>query len=188
VIAFNFLLGARKGLPPFTLHRLESFPMVLFLRFTPETKNQQRRVTTKTEPSKRSGCKSKATVPLKWIAAELRSRLDLSNHVLRAEKMDNNSGLTPRGPHEAGFTTVRDVWGGDFVDVALRGAIANGSVVGPRMLIATKGVGATGGTSMMPTVFVTNYSRKQSDFTNGIVDRRDAIPRTVLYNVKRAQT
>src|SRR6266545_2380439 len=46
---------------------------------------------------------------------------------------------------EAGFTTVRDVGAGEFIDVALRNAINRGDVVGPRMQVATLTVGATGG-------------------------------------------
>mgnify|MGYP003693536361 CR=1 FL=1 len=33
----------------------------------------------------------------------------------------------------------------EFVDVALRNSINKGVVVGPRMLVATEGIGATGG-------------------------------------------
>ncbi len=85
---------------------------------------------------------------------------------------------------ETGFTTVRDVGGGDFVDVALRDAIANGSVVGPRMLVATKGVGATGGHFDEANGFRDALFGKQSDFTDGIADGPDAIRRTVRYLVK----
>jgi len=46
---------------------------------------------------------------------------------------------------EAGFTTVRDVGAGEFVDVALRNAIDRGVVAGPRMQVATLAVGSTGG-------------------------------------------
>jgi imidazolonepropionase-like amidohydrolase len=45
----------------------------------------------------------------------------------------------------AGFTTVRDVGAPDRIDVALRNAIRNGVVVGPRMLVAAEAIGATGG-------------------------------------------
>jgi imidazolonepropionase-like amidohydrolase len=45
----------------------------------------------------------------------------------------------------AGFTTVRDVGAGDFVDVALRNAIRAGTVPGPRMLVAVHALGARGG-------------------------------------------
>jgi imidazolonepropionase-like amidohydrolase len=46
---------------------------------------------------------------------------------------------------EAGFTTVREVGAGEFVDVALRKAIDKGLVEGPRMQVATLPIGATGG-------------------------------------------
>lgn len=85
---------------------------------------------------------------------------------------------------EAGFTTVRDVGAGDFVDVALRDAIAKGSVIGPRMLVATKGVGATGGHFDDANGFRDNLFGKQSDFTDGIADGPDTIRRTVRYLVK----
>jgi len=45
----------------------------------------------------------------------------------------------------AGFTTVRDVGARDFIDVGLRNAIRKGKIVGPRMLVATRSIGATGG-------------------------------------------
>ncbi len=46
---------------------------------------------------------------------------------------------------DAGFTTVRNVGAGDYVDVGLRNGINNGWVVGPRMLIAVHAISATGG-------------------------------------------
>lgn len=45
----------------------------------------------------------------------------------------------------AGFTTVRDVGAPNFIDVALRNAIRDGAVVGPRMLVAAMAIGTTGG-------------------------------------------
>jgi imidazolonepropionase-like amidohydrolase len=45
----------------------------------------------------------------------------------------------------AGFTTVRDLGSSDFVDVALRNAIQRGAIAGPRMLVAVRGIGSTGG-------------------------------------------
>src|SRR5439155_20391991 len=44
---------------------------------------------------------------------------------------------------EAGFTTVRNVGAGDYVDVGLRNAINSGWVVGPRMLVSVYAIGAT---------------------------------------------
>ncbi len=46
---------------------------------------------------------------------------------------------------EAGFTTVRDVGAGDYIDAGLRNAIRSGTVPGPRMLVAVTGLGSRGG-------------------------------------------
>lgn len=46
---------------------------------------------------------------------------------------------------EAGFTTIRNVGAQGYADVALRDAINRGLVPGPRMYIATRGLGITGG-------------------------------------------
>ena len=46
---------------------------------------------------------------------------------------------------EAGFTTIRNVGAGNYSDAALRDLIKRGVVPGPRMYVATRGVGATGG-------------------------------------------
>jgi imidazolonepropionase-like amidohydrolase len=45
----------------------------------------------------------------------------------------------------AGFTTVRDVGSSDQIDVALRNAIREGRIPGPRMLVAVHAIGSTGG-------------------------------------------
>lgn len=45
---------------------------------------------------------------------------------------------------DAGFTTIRDV-GGSYASVALRDSIAKGLVPGPRMWVATRSIGITGG-------------------------------------------
>ncbi len=44
-----------------------------------------------------------------------------------------------------GFTSIRDVGGGAGIDLALRNAIANGAIVGPRMLAAGPSLSITGG-------------------------------------------
>ncbi len=46
---------------------------------------------------------------------------------------------------DAGFTTVRNVGAGEFVDVGLRDAIAHGWAVGPRIIAASQSLGARGG-------------------------------------------
>jgi imidazolonepropionase-like amidohydrolase len=45
----------------------------------------------------------------------------------------------------AGFTTVRDLGGNDFIDVGLRNSIAAGVIPGPRMLVSVHALGSTGG-------------------------------------------
>jgi len=44
-----------------------------------------------------------------------------------------------------GFTTVRDVGGGAGIDLAVRDAIANGAIAGPRMFVAGQALSITGG-------------------------------------------
>ena len=46
---------------------------------------------------------------------------------------------------EAGFTTIRNIGAGNYADAALRDLINEGVVPGPRMWVATRGLGATGG-------------------------------------------
>lgn len=46
---------------------------------------------------------------------------------------------------DAGFTTIRVLGAGDFVDVALRNAIDGGYATGPRMIVAAHAIGSTGG-------------------------------------------
>jgi imidazolonepropionase-like amidohydrolase len=46
---------------------------------------------------------------------------------------------------DAGFTTVRNVGGANFIDVALRNAINQDITPGPRMLVAGHAIGSTGG-------------------------------------------
>jgi imidazolonepropionase-like amidohydrolase len=46
---------------------------------------------------------------------------------------------------EAGFTTVRNLGAGDFLDIGLRNAIRDGIVIGPRILAAASAIGSTGG-------------------------------------------
>nr|NIR51913.1 amidohydrolase family protein [candidate division KSB1 bacterium]NIR68914.1 amidohydrolase family protein [candidate division KSB1 bacterium]NIS27262.1 amidohydrolase family protein [candidate division KSB1 bacterium]NIT74147.1 amidohydrolase family protein [candidate division KSB1 bacterium]NIU27996.1 amidohydrolase family protein [candidate division KSB1 bacterium] len=52
----------------------------------------------------------------------------------------------------AGFTTLRDIdsEGADFADVAIRDAINNGLVVGPRLQVATMAISITGGHMNIP--------------------------------------
>jgi imidazolonepropionase-like amidohydrolase len=81
---------------------------------------------------------------------------------------------------EAGFTTVRDVGAGEFIDVALRNAINRGDVVGPRMQVATLTVGATGGhgdtNGFSPYLKFGGFS--------GLADGVDEIRKLIRFEVK----
>jgi len=46
---------------------------------------------------------------------------------------------------KAGFTTIRDAGSKDYVDVAVRDAIANKDLIGPRMIVAGEAIASTGG-------------------------------------------
>src|SRR5216110_1595246 len=94
-----------------------------------------------------------------------------------------------RATVEAGFTTVRDlgsrfVGSREFVDVALRNSINKGVVVGPRMLVATKGIGATGGHFDPTSGFRDFLFGREPDYTDGIADGPDEIRKAVRFEVK----
>jgi imidazolonepropionase-like amidohydrolase len=84
----------------------------------------------------------------------------------------------------AGVTTVRDLGGGDLIDVGLRNAAAAGAIVGPRMLVSTHPIGATGGhcddeNGLRPGLF--GY---ESGPDHGVINGADEARKAVRYNVK----
>jgi imidazolonepropionase-like amidohydrolase len=90
---------------------------------------------------------------------------------------------------EAGFTTVRDlgsrfIGSKECVDVALRNSINKGVIVGPRMLVATYGIGATGGHFDPTSGFRDMLFGREPDYSDGIADGPDAIRKTVRLEVK----
>jgi len=94
-----------------------------------------------------------------------------------------------RATVEAGFTTVRDlgsrfVGSKEFVDIALRNSINKGVIVGPRMLVATYGIGATGGHFDPTSGFRDMLFGHEPDFSQGIADGPDAIRKAVRFEVK----
>src|SRR5258708_28821910 len=108
--------------------------------------------------------------------------LNVSEKALRAT-------LYVRATLEAGFTTVRDLGSRfpgskEFVDVALRNSINKGIVVGPRMLVATYGVGATGGHFDPTSGFRDMLFGREPDYSEGIADGPDAIRKAVRFEVK----
>lgn len=108
--------------------------------------------------------------------------LNVAEHAIKATTY-------ARATVEAGFTTVRDlgsrfVASHEFVDVALRNSINKGVIIGPRMLVATKGVGATGGHFDPTGGFRDFLFGREPDYTDGIGDGPDAIRKVVRFEVK----
>jgi imidazolonepropionase-like amidohydrolase len=83
----------------------------------------------------------------------------------------------------AGFTMVRDVGASELIDISLRNAINRGDIEGPRMLVSTFALGATGGHADL-TGFNPNIEWKgNKDFT-GVADGENEIRKRVRNNVK----
>lgn len=83
---------------------------------------------------------------------------------------------------DAGFTTVRNVGAGDYIDVALRNAIDRGQIPGPRILAATVPIGSTGGHADDDTGFSPNV---RFEGITGVADGVEAVRARVRENVKR---
>jgi imidazolonepropionase-like amidohydrolase len=80
---------------------------------------------------------------------------------------------------EAGFTTVRNVGARDYADIALRDAINDGDVVGPRMVASGPALGITGGhcdENLLPPAF-----HFQGD---GVADGIEAVQHKVREVIK----
>ena len=116
---------------------------------------------------------------------ELRLRsLDENISQLALEMIPN-----ARATIEAGFTCVRDLGSGfpnshDFPDVSLRNVIRAGLIPGPRMLVATHGIGATGGHFDDTNGFRDMLFGEEPDWSDGIADGPDAIRKAVRFEVK----
>ena len=82
----------------------------------------------------------------------------------------------------AGFTTIRDIdsEGADWSDVAIRDAIEDGVVIGPRMQVATLAISITGGymnnDGFAPQIDVPHFG--------ALADSRDAIVKTLRLQVR----
>lgn len=84
----------------------------------------------------------------------------------------------------AGFTTVRDVGANGFVDVGLRNSINAGIVPGPRMLVATHALGATGGHCDDQDSFRFGVFGHESGPEDGVINNPDEARRAVRLNIK----
>ena len=83
----------------------------------------------------------------------------------------------------AGFTSCRDVGSFAFIDVALRNAINNGDIEGPRMQVATLFIGSTGSHGDLNgfSPFLEWHYPKQM---SGVADGVDEVRKQVRYNIK----
>src|SRR6266478_158012 len=108
--------------------------------------------------------------------------LNVSEQAIRAT-------IFARATVEAGFTTVRDlgsrfVGSPEFVDVALRNSINKGVIVGPRMLVATFGIGSTGGHFDSTAGFRDMLFGHEPGYSQGIADGPEEIRKAVRFEVK----
>lgn len=80
---------------------------------------------------------------------------------------------------DAGFTSVRNVGAGGYADIALRDAIANGDVPGPRMRASGPSLGVTGGhcdNNLLPPEY--------NATSDGVADGPWEIRRKIRENIK----
>jgi imidazolonepropionase-like amidohydrolase len=82
----------------------------------------------------------------------------------------------------AGFTTVRDVGAGGYVDVALRDAIAAGEVEGPRMQVATLSLSMTGGHGDPMNAVESHWCNTAPE---GVADGVDEVRKQVRSNIRQ---
>ncbi len=84
---------------------------------------------------------------------------------------------------DAGFTTVRDVGAVGLVDVALRNAINNGDIPGPRMLVATMFIGSTGSHGDL-NGFSPYLNFDMPKGMSGVANGVEGVREQVRYNIK----
>jgi imidazolonepropionase-like amidohydrolase len=85
----------------------------------------------------------------------------------------------------AGFTTVRNVGADDLIDIGLRNAINDGTIVGPRMFTATRTIGATGGHCDPTAGYRPDLFNRESGIMDDVADSPDAMRAAVRLNIKR---
>jgi imidazolonepropionase-like amidohydrolase len=107
--------------------------------------------------------------------------IDSQRKTVAEEALDATEDL--RKTLMAGFTTCRDVGSSDFLDIGLRNAVASGKIVGPRMLVATKSIGATGGHCDSGSGM--RYGlRPETGVQQGVINSPDEARAAVRFNLK----
>ena len=87
-----------------------------------------------------------------------------------------------RATLDAGFTTCRDVGGGELVDVSLRDAINAGDIPGPRMQVATWPLSMTGGHGDDRNQVDYHWC---NDLASGVADGVDECRKKVRFEVQQ---
>jgi imidazolonepropionase-like amidohydrolase len=127
-------------------------------------------------------------------ATVLPGLIDVHTH-LSGESHDYYTDLFRRSPIDAavrahiyakrtlaaGFTTVRDVGAPELIDVALRNAINEGVVDGPRMLVATLALSATGGHGDLNGFSPYIHFRALTNIADGVDEVRKAVRVNIKY-------
>ena len=88
----------------------------------------------------------------------------------------------------AGFTTVRNVGAGSFGDVALRDAINDGDIPGPRILVSGPPIGITGGHCSDNNLLPPEYGISGEGVADGPWAARTAVRRNIKYGADLIKT
>ena len=88
----------------------------------------------------------------------------------------------------AGFTTVRNVGAGSFGDVALRDAINDGDIPGPRLLVSGPPIGITGGHCSDNNLLPPEYDISGEGVADGPWAARTAVRRNIKYGADLIKT
>ena len=88
----------------------------------------------------------------------------------------------------AGFTTVRNVGAGSFGDVALRDAINDGDIPGPRLLVSGPPIGITGGHCSDNNLLPPEYDVTGEGVADGPWAARAAVRRNIKYGADLIKT
>ncbi len=88
----------------------------------------------------------------------------------------------------AGFTTVRNVGAGDFADVALRDAINEGLVSGPRMYVSGPPVGIIGGHCSDYNILPNDFHMRGEGVATGPWEMRAQVRNNIKYGADLIKT
>jgi imidazolonepropionase-like amidohydrolase len=88
----------------------------------------------------------------------------------------------------AGFTTVRNVGAGSFGDIALRDAINEGDIPGPRMLVSGPPIGITGGHCSDNNLLPPEYGITGEGVADGPWAARTAVRTNIKYGADLIKT